>query len=118
MPWRWAALTASARAMASESSRSIANPRGGICLLRVSPSTCSMVRKRIPSASSMEYRVTIPGWLSEATAFASRSKRAIFSGCDAISGGSTLRATRRESVECSARYTCPMPPEPSDSRMR
>ncbi len=62
--------------------------------------------------------MTIPGWLSEATAFASRSKRAIFSGWAAVSGGSTLRATRRESMVCSARYTWPMPPEPSDSRTR
>ena len=62
-------------AIASESSRSIAKPRGGIDLPSVSPSTCSIVRKRSPSASSIECRVTIPGWLSEATARASRSKR-------------------------------------------
>ncbi len=103
MPWRWAAATASVRWMASESSLSVAKPRGGIDLLRVSPSTCSMVRNRSPSASSIECSVTIPGWLREATARASRSKRAIFSGWDAISGGSTLRATLRPRRTSSAR---------------
>ena len=117
MPWRWAALTASVSAIASDRKRSIAKPREGICLLSVSPSTSSIVRKRRPSASSIECSMTMPGWLSEATACASRSKRLIFSGFDAISGGSTLSATRRSRRLSSARYTWPIPPEPSDSRI-
>ena len=82
MPWRCAALTASVSAIASERKRSIGKPRAGICLLSVSPSTSSIVRKRRPSASSIECSITMPGWLSEATACASRSKRLIFSGCE------------------------------------
>ena len=85
MPWRCAAATASVSAIASDRKRSVAKPRGGIALLSVSPSTCSIVRKRIPSASSIECSITMPGWLSEATARASRSKRASFSLCAAVS---------------------------------
>ena len=91
MPCRWAALTASVSAIASERKRSIAKPRAGIDLLSVSPSTSSIVRKRSPSASSIECSMTMPGWLSEATVCASRSKRLIFSGCE--------RHLRRQDLE-------------------
>ena len=103
IPWRCAAATASVSPIASDRKRSVAKPRAGIALLSVSPSTYSIVRKRIPSASSIECSITMPGWLSEATARASRSKRWSFSLCEAVSGGSTLSATRRPSRGSSAR---------------
>ena len=49
MPWRCAAATASVSAIASARKRSIAKPCAGIARPSVSPSTCSMVRKRRPS---------------------------------------------------------------------
>ena len=55
----------------------------------------------------------MPGWLSEASSFASRSKRARRSGSAAKASGRTLRATSRPSFVSVARYTSPMPPLPS-----
>src|SRR6185369_3144814 len=57
------------------------------------------------------------GWLSAATALASRSKRASASGCAANSSGRTLTATSRSSFESRARYTSPMPPAPSGEKI-
>jgi hypothetical protein len=68
----------------------------------VVPSTSSIVRKGMPSASSTEWMVTMFGWLSDAMVRASRSKRSRRSGSAAPTAGSTLMATRRCSFESSA----------------
>ncbi len=52
------------------------------------------------------------GWLSAATARASRRKRSSRSGLEAIPAGSTLIATSRLSFVSVARYTSPIPPAP------
>ena len=55
------------------------------------------------------------GWLSAATARASRSKRRRRSGSAAKSSGRTLTATSRPRRGSRARYTSPMPPAPRSS---
>ena len=54
MPRRCAALTASATGTAIRMSSAKGSPSAGIVSARVRPETSSMVRKRRPSASSME----------------------------------------------------------------
>jgi hypothetical protein len=66
----------------------------------------------VPSADSIPWSVTMLGWLSAATARASRSKRARRAGSESRSAGSTLMATSRPSFASVARYTSPMPPAP------
>jgi RNA polymerase sigma factor (TIGR02999 family) len=61
----------------------------------VRPRTSSIVMKWRPSASSTAYTVTMFGWLSAATAFASRVNRARRSASSASSGGRILIATWR-----------------------
>ena len=77
-----------------------------------------MVRKWTPSASSTEKTVTMPGWSSAASAFASRAEALEASAFAAIAAGSTLSATSRPSFVSVARYTSPMPPAPSAAVMR
>ncbi len=113
MPLAWAVLSASARAMASLKKRASLSPVSGTSVESVCPETRSIVMKRVPPASSIEWSVTMFGWFRPATALASRSKRARRSGSLATSGGNTLSATSRLSLVSSARYTSPMPPRPS-----
>ncbi len=54
----------------------------------------------------------MPGWLSEASSFASRSKRARRFGSAAKAAGRSLIATSRPSFVSVARYTSPIPPAP------
>ena len=114
MPLSCAAASASAMGMARSNNRSSSNPRLGIRVARVWPSTSSMVRKWTAgtvagrsvwsrSACSTEKMVTMLGWLRAATARASRLKRSRRSGSEAIFAGSTLSATLRRSSVSSAR---------------
>ena len=112
-PRSCAAASASAIGVASASARSSGNPPAVTSRSRPSPSTSSITRNRTPAASSIEYSTTMFGWLSAATAFASRSKRASRAGSAATAAGSTLIATSRPSRVSFARYTSPMPPAPS-----
>src|SRR5262245_2257329 len=57
------------------------------------------------------------GWDRAATALASRSNRARRSGSYMNGLGSTLMATSRSSRVSRARYTSPMPPEPSGAML-
>src|SRR5687768_1743981 len=52
------------------------------------------------------------GWLSDASVFASRSKRIRRSGSLANDSGRIFSATSRSSLVSRARYTSPMPPAP------
>src|SRR5262252_7618180 len=65
----------------------------------------------------MSCSVQMFGWLSDAIACASRSKRCFISRSSAQCKGSTLMATVRSSRVSRARYTSPMPPAPTMSRI-
>src|SRR5580658_2393392 len=65
----------------------------------------------------MSKSVQMFGWFNEATARASRSKRARRSSRLAICSGNTLTATVRSSLVSRARYTSPMPPAPMGARI-
>ena len=58
------------------------------------------------------------GWLRRDSASASFRKRARASSWERSPGGSTFTATSRPSFSSWARYTSPMPPAPSFSRIR
>src|SRR5919108_1690882 len=88
--------------------------------LSVSPSTYSKTMCGAPSSSPASITVTTWGWLSCATARASRRKRSSWSGSVEMSRCMSLIATWRSSVGSKARYTLDIPPEPilSSSRKR
>jgi len=73
---------------------------------------CRRVGATVAPSSSTEYSVTMFGWLSEATALASRSKRATLVGSLANDSGRTLIATSRPSRVSFALQTTPIPPWP------
>ena len=54
---------------------------------RVSPSTSSITKKGLRLTFSRPCSVAMPGWFSEASNRASRSKRASFCGCCVNSSG-------------------------------
>src|ERR687895_302555 len=84
----------------------------------VSPSTYSKTMYGVPSSSPASMTVTTWGWLSRATALASRRKRSSWSGSLEMSRCIILIATRRSSVGSYARYTLDIPPEPTFSSSR
>src|SRR5829696_6795242 len=71
-----------------------------------------------PSSSPASITVTTCGWLSWATARASRRKRSSWSASLEMSRCISLIATWRSSVGSKARYTLDIPPEPTFSSSR
>ena len=117
MPFSCASSRASAicRAIATASSTGT-GPRFSRSA-RSSPSTSSMTSRwaLLPSGSvacSKPYRWAIVEWLSEASSFASRSKRERRSGSVAKAAGRSFSATCRPSRVSVARQTSPIPPAP------
>src|SRR5215204_1863979 len=104
-----------AYATASETGR---RPIRRIRSLSVSPSTYSKTMYGAPSSSPASITVTTWGWLSCATARASRRKRSSWSGSVEMSRCMSLIATQRSSVGSNARYTLDIPPDPTFSSSR
>ena len=108
MPFSCASSSASASCFATSVASSTGSAPRFSRSARSSPSTSSMASRWLaePSGSvllSKPYTWAIPEWLSEASSFASRSKRARRSGSAAKASGSSLSATSRPSFVSVAR---------------